>query len=143
MSDQMTTAISHHGFVSEVVDGRVRVSLFRPEACGSCQMKGYCGGADEHREHFEITASGYEVGDEVQLTMSATTGLRAVVFAYLMPFGILLLVLLAGLQLGLGEGASAVLSLVATGTYYIILKMVSGSIRHYFSIDIRKRQSHE
>lgn len=139
----MTSEITHRGFVSAVADGSVKVSLFRPAACGSCLMKGHCGAEHEHREHFEIEAQGYALGDEVQLTMSTGTGLGAVLVAYIIPFIVLMLALITSLQLALSEGMSAVISLLAVGLYYVILKMASATIRHHFSIHIKKLQPHE
>lgn len=143
MPDQMTSQITHSGFISKVADGRVKVSLFRPEACGSCQMKGYCGGDNDQREDFELSASGYELGDEVQLMMSTDTGLRAVVVAYIVPFFVLMISLITSLQLGLNEGIAALLSLLFTGLYFVTLKVMSGDLKQHFSIKIQKLQSHE
>jgi sigma-E factor negative regulatory protein RseC len=138
-----TSDITHSGFVSEVADGRVKVSLFRPEACGGCQMKDYCGGDNDERQEFEVTANGYKVGDEVELNMSTATGLRAVLVAYLLPFAVLLVSLVVSLQVGLTEAQAALVSLSITGFYYVILKMMAGSIKDHFSINIQRLQGHE
>ncbi|MEQ9301807.1 MAG: SoxR reducing system RseC family protein [Cyclobacteriaceae bacterium] len=143
MAQYNVSDIIHSGFVSEVANGRVKVSLFRPEACGGCQMKDYCGGDNDERQEFEVAANGYQVGDEVQLLMSTSTGLRAVLVAYLVPFAVLLLSLIAGLEMGLTEAEAALVSLSTTGLYYILLKMMSGSIKNHFSINIQKLQTHE
>jgi sigma-E factor negative regulatory protein RseC len=138
MSEQVGSNITQSGFVSEVVDGRIKVSLFRPGACGSCQMKGYCGGENDERQEFEVAASGYKVGDEVQLDMSTTTGLRAVLVAYLLPFAVLLISLIIGLQLGLSETHAGLISLLITGVYYWLLNLMSERIKNHFSIKIQR-----
>ncbi|MEQ8714604.1 MAG: SoxR reducing system RseC family protein [Cyclobacteriaceae bacterium] len=143
MPDQLSSDIIHSGFVSEVKPGQVKVSLFRPEACGGCQMKDYCGGDQDERQDFEVVASGYQVGDEVQLQMSATTGLRAVLLAYLVPFAVLLIVLILGLQLGLSETQAGLMSLLTTAAYYGLLKLKSDLIKDHFSIQIQKLHGHE
>lgn len=143
MAQDITSNITHSGFVSQVADGHVKVSLFRPEACGGCQMKDYCGGDNDERQEFELVANGYQVGDEVQLLMSTSTGLRAVLVAYLVPFAVLLLSLIIGLEMGLTEAEAALVSLSTTGLYYILLKMISKSIKGHFSISIQKLQTHE
>ncbi len=143
MPDQLSNDIIHSGFVSEVKPGHVKVSLFRSEACGGCQMKDYCGGDQDERQDFEVTASGYQVGDEVQLQMSTTTGLKAVVLAYLVPFGVLLVTLILGLQLGLSETQAGLISLLVTAAYYGLLKLKSDLIKDHFSIQIQKLHGHE
>lgn len=143
MAQDTTSNIIHSGFVSQVTEGHVKVSLFRKEACGGCQMKDYCGGDNDERQEFEVAASGYQVGDEVQLLMSTSMGFRAVVMAYLMPFAVLLLSLIINLQLGLSEAEAALVSLSTTALYYVILKVMSGSIKNHFSINIQKLQAHE
>lgn len=143
MSDQLTSEIRHSGFVSEVMADGVKVSLFRPEACGSCQMKSYCGGDQDERQEFEVTAKGYQVGDEVQLNMTTTTGLKAVLLAYVMPFAMLLLSLIIGLQLGLSEAHAGLISLAVTAAYFGFLKFNTDVIKGHFSIQIHKLQAHE
>ncbi|MEM8894707.1 MAG: SoxR reducing system RseC family protein [Bacteroidota bacterium] len=143
MPNLQTVDISHAGFVSEVSQGRVKVSLFRPEACGSCHMKDYCAGDQEERQEFEVNADGYQVGDEVQLHMSTTTGLRAVMVAYILPFVILVSSLIIGLQSGLSENMAGLVSLLLTGLYYLLLRLFSTEIKGHFSIQIQKLQSHE
>ncbi len=143
MPELDTSEIKHAGFVSEVVDGRVKVSLFRPEACGSCHMKDYCGGDQDERQEFEVAADGYSVGEEVLLHMSTSTGLRAVLLAYIVPFLLLVIVLIASLQLGLSESIAGIVSLLTTATYYMLLKLFATDIKDQFSIQIQKLQGHE
>ena len=63
----------------------------------------------------------YEVGEEVEVCLKGTLGLKAVWLAYVVPLILLVAVLFGCLALGAGEVVSAAAGIGAAILYYIIV----------------------
>lgn len=120
----MTNTIQHRGVVEKVSGSLVYVRIVQASACAGCSAKGYCSSADSKEKIIEIEDSSrlYQVGEEVWVIGTVSTGMRAVLVAFFLPFVFLIIVLFVSMLLSHGDeilsGSMALGSLIP---YYIII----------------------
>lgn len=116
--------IEHLGIIDSVDSFEIIVRITSVSACGSCQAKGGCGMAELEDKQLVIPNDGthtYKKGDRVNVVMNTRTGLKSVLFAYVIPVILLLIGLFTFNGIGLNEGLSAIIALATIAIYYIIL----------------------
>ncbi len=137
----MAKLLEHRGVVSEVGEKMVEVEFITESACGECKAKGLCG-VDEGDKRFvtvwEPQAQYYTVGEEVMIGVSEVMGMKAAVYAYIIPFFILLGGLLLTTHLGWGEVAAGLSSLGVMCLYYVALWTMRRRIEKEIVFKIRK-----
>lgn len=120
----MKTTLQHRGVVQSVADGRVTVSVKPESACAGCHAKGICGESGSERIINVNTpyASEYSVGERVVVALlRESMAVSSVIWGYVAPLAVLLVVLLGSVAVGFSDGVSAVVSLVAVAIYYVAL----------------------
>lgn len=137
----MAKLLEHKGIVSDVGEKMVEVEFVAESACGECKAKGLCG-VDEGDKRFvtvwEPQAQYYTVGEEVMIGVSEVMGIKAAVYAYIIPFFILLGALLLTTRLGFGEVAAGLSSLGVMCLYYVALWLMRRRIEKEIVFKIRK-----
>ena len=78
----------------------------------------------------------FSLNQKVNVRMAIGQGNKAAVLAYLIPILLLLAVLFICLGLGLSEGLSALISIVALIPYYIILYLRRDKLKQKFEYTI-------
>ena len=79
----------------------------------------------------------YGVGDEVQVVLKATMGLKAVWLAYFLPLVILLGVALGLIALGVGEVAAGLAGIGGVALYYLVLWLLRDRLRNEYVFTIQ------
>ena len=79
----------------------------------------------------------YGVGDEVEVLLKATMGLKAVWLAYCIPLVILLAVILSLIGLGVQEAVTGLVGLGAIGIYYLVLYLMRDKLRNVYIFMIK------
>lgn len=136
----MSHIASHQGTVIAVEQGKVRVQIVSVSACASCQAHSRCGFAESKEKELEIETplwSELKVGDTVQVQISESKGMLAVVLAYLVPSVILLAGLVGFLQL-MGELRAVLFTLLVIALYYIVLYFCRHCLQNKFTFTIEK-----
>jgi sigma-E factor negative regulatory protein RseC len=137
----MGKLLEHKGVVSEVGEKMVEVEFVTESACSECKAKGLCG-VDEGNRRFvtvwEPMAQYYAVGEEVMIGVSEVMGMKAAVYAYIIPFFILLGGLLLTTRLGWGEVAAGLSALGIMCLYYVVLWFLRRRIEKEIVFKIRK-----
>ena len=77
------------------------------------------------------------VGDEVEVVLKASMGLKAVWLSYVVPLVILLAVILSLLGLGLSEVAAGISGIVAVGLWYFSLWLFRGKLKNEYVFVIK------
>jgi sigma-E factor negative regulatory protein RseC len=137
----MAKLLEHRGTVSEVGEKLVEVEFITESACEGCKARGMCGVDGGNRRFvtvYEPLSQYFTVGEEVVIGISEVTGMKAALWAYIIPFFILLGVLLVGLSLGWGELVAALSSLGAMCAYYVVLWTQRSKIEKDIVFKIRK-----
>ncbi len=137
----MAKLLEHKGIVSEVGEKLVEVEFVTESACSECKAKGLCGVEDGDKRFvtvWEPNAQYYSVGEEVMIGVSEVMGMKAAVYAYIIPFFILLGGLLLATRLGWGEVVAGLSSLGVMCLYYVVLWLFRRRIEKEIVFKIRK-----
>ena len=117
----MGSSVQHRGIVERIVGDIVYVSVEQQSACAACHAKGICTeqGAKRTIEVKSDHASQYNVGDRVIVALlNNAMGFSSIIWGYMLPLVVLIVGLLLCKAIGLGDGPSAVISIVAVAIYY-------------------------
>ena len=137
MSNQET--ISHEGIITKISDNELEIKILAQSACALCHAKSACGMGEQTEKILIVPrpeGKEFTLMQNVNVIMSIGQGNKAAVLAYLIPIVLLLAVLFICLGLGLGEGLSALISIVALIPYYIVLYMQRDKLRKRFEYRI-------
>lgn len=117
------------------------VAILQHGACSQCHAAGLCGMADIAEKAVEVPTdpyAGYGVGDEVNVVLKASMGMKAVWLAYFIPLLILLAVILGLIGLGMAEIPSALAGIGAIAVYYFLLWLFRDKLRNEYIFTITK-----
>lgn len=133
--------ISHKGRIVRITPQVTTVAIEQHGACSACHAAGLCGMADMAEKAVELATSpyaSYKVGDEVDLVLKASMGMKAVWLAYFIPLLVLLAVILGLIALGVGEVAAGLSGIGATGVYYFLLWLFRDTLRNEYVFTIKE-----
>ena len=120
----MNRSVEHRGIVDSIHGDVVMVKVEKQTACAACHAKGICGEKGEERiiEVHTPRAGEYSHGDRVVVALKRRAmGMMSIVWAYLLPLVVLLVVLFTMHNLGFGDGPAAMSSMIAIVLYYVAL----------------------
>jgi len=127
--------ISHEGVVTKITDEELEIKILSQSACAACHAKSACGMGEQAEKILTVPrpkGQEFALYQKVNVKMAIGQGNKAAVLAYLIPIILLLAVLFVCLGLGLSEGLSALLGLVALIPYYIILYLKRDKLKQQF-----------
>lgn len=137
----MEKIATHPGTVTQVEKGRVVVQMRVLSACAACEAHGKCGFADAKDKIVEVDTRDwqrYQVGDHVTVIIQSGNGMKAVFIAYVIP-GLLLLGSFIGFYLmKIGDGLTALLSLLVVALYGGILYLFRDKLQKKFTFQLKK-----
>ena len=131
--------ISHEGVITKITDDTLEIKITALSACAACHAKSACTMSDQAEKILTVPRpedQEFHLFQKVNVTMTVAQGNKAAVLAYLVPIVLLLAVLFICLGLGLGEGLSAIISIVALIPYYIVLYLRRDKIKRQFEYRI-------
>ena len=131
--------ISHEGVITKITDEEIEVKIVSLSACAACHAKSACTMSDQAEKLLTIPrpeGQEFHLFQKVNVIMSVGQGNRAAGLAYLIPIVLLLAVLFICLGLGLNEGVSALISIVALVPYYIVLYLQRDQLKKRFEYRI-------
>jgi len=127
--------ISHEGIITRITDDELEIKILAQSACAACHAKSACGMGEQAEKTLTVprpTNKDFALNQKVNVKMAIGQGNKAAVLAYLIPIILLLAVLFVCLGLGLSEGLSALISIVALIPYYIVLYMKRNKLKRQF-----------
>lgn len=140
---QMSDIIQHLGTVESIEGTHIRVKIVQTSACATCAAHQFCNSSESKEKMIDIytrDASDYSVGQEVNVYGTTSMGMRAVLWAFGVPFVVLVGVLYGAILLTDGdEPLSALVSMVALALYYLILYICRGKMQKKFTFTIAKK----
>lgn len=128
----MSTKICHSGVVDQVGLGSVRVRIVQTSTCAACKVKGYCNAAESKEKLIDVfcgDSSSYHVGQSVVVSTSGDVAGKALLWAFGLPFVVLVLVLIVVQWLTSSEGLAALSALAALIPYYFVLWLMRDRMR--------------
>lgn len=132
--------ITHKGRLVEIGPTVAVVSFVASSACGACHAAGLCGASEMKDKRVEVPAfeaKGHAVGDEVEVALRASLGLKAVWISYMIPLLLLLGVVLALTAAGWTEVAAGGLAVAAVALYYGGLWLVRDRIARKYEFYLK------
>ena len=133
-----STRIEHQGIVDHVDRGSVWVNILQQAACLSCSVKGACSASDSENKLVEIKQfmGSYERGQQVTVFYERSLGFKALMWGYILPFVLLMVVLIVASQLISSETMAGLLALGSLVPYYAGLYIMRDRIGQEFSFRI-------
>ena len=136
----MREQVMHTGKVVSMTPQTTTVQIVSHAACSECHAAGVCGLSEYTEKAIEVPTSpsaAYGVGDEVQVVLKATMGLKAVWLAYFLPLVVLLGVALGLIALGLSEVVAGLAGIGAVALYYGVLWLLRDRLRNEYVFTIQ------
>ncbi|MBT8258939.1 MAG: SoxR reducing system RseC family protein [Bacteroidia bacterium] len=129
----------HSGTVSRISGDAVIVSLDENVHCDSCQIKSACGMSESRVKEVEVmnTDDSFSIHETVNVMIKKESAIKAVFWAYVFPFFLMLGVLLIASGF-LPEWLAGLLALVVLLPYYIVLHYLDPFFKRTFNISVIK-----
>ena len=137
----MNGIITHPAKVTKVTGATVVVKILAESACASRPVRNKCGMAACREKLLVVEtpeASFFEEGEAVEVHTDQVMGLKAVFFAYMLPFLLVLTALLILLQTGSREVVAGTVSLCILGIYYLVLYLFRSKLSKEIVFKIKK-----
>lgn len=135
----MNQDISHSGIIDSIEDGCVHVRIVQTSACAACKVAGYCNAAESKEKMIDVfcdSVAEYKIGQQVTVSASGQVAVRALLWAFGVPFVVLVGVLVLALLITGSEGTAAVCALCALVPYYAVLWLLRDKMRHQLAFRI-------
>ena len=135
----MNQRITHSGVVDSVEDGCVHVRIVQTSACAACKVASYCNAAESKEKMIDVycdNVAAYRIGQLVIVSTSGQVAAKALLWAFGVPFVLLMVVLVLVLLLTGNEGWAALGALAALVPYYIILWLLRDKMREQLAFRI-------
>ena len=130
--------IAHEGVIAKISDEIVTVALTGNVHCEACNAKGACGVSEGNTKEIEVLNDGsYQVNEPVNVVLKKELGLKAVFWAYVFPFILVLTVLIIASSF-LKEWMAGLLAMAILIPYYLMLYVLQNTFRKAFSVSIFK-----
>ena len=135
----MNQRIRHSGVVESIEEGCVHVRIVQTSSCAACKVAGYCNAAESKEKMIDVfcdSVTAYKVGQQVTVYTSGQVAAKALLWAFGVPFVLLMAVLVLVLLLTGNEGWAALGALVALLPYYLILWLLRDKMREQLAFKI-------
>ena len=136
----MREQVMHTGKVVSMDPQLTTVQIVSHAACSECHAAGVCGLSEYTEKAIQVPTdphAAYGVGDEVQVVLKASMGIKAVWIAYFLPLVVLLAVALGLIALGVPEGISGLAGIGAVALYYLGVWLLRDRLRNEYVFTIQ------
>lgn len=135
----MSNTIRHEGIIDSIEEGCVHVRILQTSACAACKVKGYCNAAEAKEKLVDVycdDVAAYRTGQEVTVATSSDVAARALLWAFGLPFVVMVGVLTLVLWRTGDEGLAAVSGLLSLVPYYGLLFLLRHRMRRQLAFVI-------
>ena len=135
----MSQKICHSGIVERIDDGCVHVRIVQTSACAACKVAGYCNAAESKEKIIDVycdSVAAYQVGQQVVVSTSGQVAVKALLWAFGVPFVLLMTVLVLVLLLTANECLAALSALAVLVPYYLVLWLLRNKMREQLAFRI-------
>lgn len=136
----------HSGEIKKITNSTITVALEGNINCEGCKAKAACGVSESNAKEIEVEniysskqqlINSFNLNERVTILMEEGLGLKAVFWAYVFPF-ILLIMLLVVTSMFLLEWQAGLLSIAMLVPYYISLYFLNPFFKKRFKVSILK-----
>lgn len=130
--------INHRGIITKIENGIAEVLITDNISCEGCGAKNAClsGGSKDKKFHVSMEGQICNIGDEVHISLAQKSAMNAVVWAYIIPFFVLL-GSLAIFSLFFSEIKAALFSLALLAIYYLLVYFNKQYFDKNFSLKLK------
>ncbi len=136
-----TELVEHKGYITKVGTNQATVRIVSESACASCHAKGACTAADKEEKDIDVYTAGFsdlKIGQLVVLQGNKSLGLKASLYAYILPFFLVIITLFTCYGITKNEGLSGVISLLILVPYFLVLKHFTPKFKKTFTFTLKK-----
>ncbi len=134
--------ICREGIVRAVNGNDISVEIIVSSACSGCHAKSICIPSDRRQEVITVKNTRneeYRVGETVELLLETSAGNKAVLFAYVLPLIVLLVLLFGCYAFTHNELLSVGVSVLGVVVYYLVLKSAGRKVERGIEFGVRKK----
>jgi len=134
--------ICREGIVRAVNGDDISVEIIVSSACSGCHAKSICIPSDRRQEIITVKNTRneeYRVGETVELLLETSAGNKAVLFAYVLPLIVLLVLLFGCYAFTHNELLSVGVSVLGVVVYYLVLKSAGRKVERGIEFGVRKK----
>ena len=116
--------VSHRGRIISVTPELTTVEIISTSACAECHAKGMCGVADSKVKEISVPTDPYSEhrpGDEVDVVLKKSMGLKAVWISYVIPLLILMILILSLSSVTVHEVYVGLSAIAGVAVYYLMI----------------------
>lgn len=136
----MSNKIRHEGVIDNIDEGCVHVRILQTSACAACKVAGYCNAAEAKEKIVDVfcdsAAKQYSKGQQVVVSTSGSVASKALLWAFGLPFVLMMAVLVFVLWQTGDEGIAAISCLLALIPYYGLLYLLRHRMRRQMAFTI-------
>ena len=139
----MADFVYHQAKVTSVSPDSVDVLLEKGSACSTCHNRGACSSLDKQNVVYHIdtpNAQRFQVGEFVRIGIAVNSGLKAVIYAYLIPLLLLFAAFFVARFFITVELLQVLISLGIVAIYYFVLFTQKHRLNKKFTFTIQKLQ---
>lgn len=131
--------VRHEGIVSKISNDTITISLKGNINCEGCKAKSACGVSESNDKEIEVenTSKTLQLNESVEVVLQKDLGLKAVFWAYVFPFILMISVLLIA-SLFVAEWQAGLLALAILVPYYFSLHYLNAFFKKKFKVSILK-----
>jgi positive regulator of sigma E activity len=133
--------IVHKGIIQSIRNDVVYISFTQQGACAGCSARSACSMVENLDQILELPCHGQKLkaGDEVNVSISANNGYKAVLLSYFIPLIILVVVLTGAIYLKVTEPIAGLLSILSLVPYFLVLKLFHKNFKNDVSFEVLKQ----
>jgi sigma-E factor negative regulatory protein RseC len=138
----MGEEISHIGRVISAGPEKTIVRIVSESACASCRAAGLCTAAEAREKDIEVDSvpgENFKPGDEVEVILKESLGLKAVLYAFVIPLAVLVIVGAVLSYVMDNELEAGLISLLCVAVYYLVLKLFRKKLESGYKFYIRRK----
>ena len=132
--------ISHKGVIKSITPELTTVEILSTSACAECHAKGMCGMSESKVKEISVPTDPYsvhEVGDEVQVMLKKSMGLKAVWISYVIPLFILMILILSLSSVNVHEAYVGLGAIAGVALYYLVIYLFRSRLANDFVFYIK------
>jgi len=136
----MKNDIIHNGIIERIEYPFIFVRILQQSACSGCHAKSACTAADSQIKTIEIEdySGNFQENEKVNICGKYTTGLQAVLLAFILPLLLILFSLIIGNSLTNNEMVIGMVSFIILFPYYSIIYLIRNKLKKKFTFSLSK-----
>jgi len=131
--------VRHEGIVSKVSHDTITISLKGNINCEGCKAKSACGVSESNNKEIEVSSfsNSLNINENVEVHLKRNLGLKAVFWAYVLPFIFMMVVLLVA-SFFVAEWVAGLFAVAILVPYYLLVLLFKPLFKKTFQVSILK-----